>query len=162
MLIHRLLTLFELIWPYFPLNWPVTQKQWPFLPVVETLDMTSKRLNGDTSLILQIAWIIIIHIRDEIFSHWTFYFWWCKFRQSCDSHVTIKSETRFCLKLMSQYLWIFMNSNSYKYHFEAGLMAYRNKRGLWSRVRNHEKNSALFSCTINSALFLHYFTIHSQ
>ena len=24
------------------------------------------------------------------------------------------------------------------------------------------KNSALFSCTINSALFLHYFTIHSQ
>ena len=31
-----------------------------------------------------------------------------------------------------------------------------------TRVRNHEKNSALFSCTINSALFLHYCTIHSQ
>ena len=31
-----------------------------------------------------------------------------------------------------------------------------------ARVRNHEKNSALFSCTINSALFLHYCTIHSQ
>ena len=27
-LLHRLLTLFELIWPNFPLNWSVTQRRW--------------------------------------------------------------------------------------------------------------------------------------
>ena len=113
LLIHRLLTLFELIWPYFPLNWPVTQKRWPLFPVVETLDMTSKRLNGDTSLILQTNSLDYYNA----YNRWDFLqlnFLFLMIQVST-SHVTIKKELKHCEKLISQnpgnLLWIITNTS---------------------------------------------------